>query len=107
MGLLTGATAVAMIKATGGEVVTQDGDSTYGHFERVPITEGEDAAGYVGGTLTTHPSVMIIDGTLSNVTAKEGIGLTVAVAGVDWEITDIVPIDQDGADYRLMLKVPN
>lgn len=107
MTLLATTTANAMIKATGGEVVTQGSDAGYGHFERVPITEAEGAGGYAGGILTTQPSVIIADGIFSNLGPRTGIGLNVVVAGVTWQIDDIVPEDADGGTFRLMLKVPD
>ncbi len=107
MTLLAGSTAEAMIQATGGVVVTNGGDSTYGHFERIPLVEADDAGGYVGGILTTQPSVVVAEGMLPTnfPTARQGIGQTVVVDGESWQVYDIVPVDIDGGTVRFMLKV--
>jgi hypothetical protein len=96
-----------MLRVTGGNVVAEGSDTTSGHFEQIPIEEAEGAGGYIGGVITTAPSVVIADGSLSNVGPRTGIGLTITVDGTSWEITNIIPVDADGATYRLMLKTPD
>ena len=105
MGLLTGATAEAMLRATGGETITNGGESSWCHFERVPIETGEDAGGYGGGILSTTPSAVIAEDRFTNIGPRKGIGQEVLIDGTDtWEIYDIVPADPDGGTIRLLLK---
>lgn len=106
MGLLDGAVAVAMYRATGGNVVVSGGVTTWGHFERVPVIQGEDAGGYVGGDLSTQPSVAVAD-VFTNIGLRKGIGETVTVDGTDWKVDKIVPLDPDGGTFRLMLRTPD
>ena len=106
MGLLDGAVAAAMYRATGGNVVVNGEVTTWGHFERVPVTQGEDAGGYVGGDLSTQPSVAVAD-VFTNIGLRKGIGETVTVDGTDWEVDEIVSLDPDGGTFRLMLRTPD
>ena len=102
--MLTGATAEAMLRATGGVTITNGGDSSWCHFERVPLEVGEDAGGYGGGILTTQPSAVIAEDRFTNIGPRDGIGQEVVVDGDTWEIYDIVAADPDGGTIRLMLK---
>ena len=105
MGLLTGATAAAMLRTTGGETITNGGESSDCHFERVPVEVGEDSGGYGGGILSTTTSAVIESEAFTNIGPRKGIGQEVVINGVDtWEIYEIVPADPDGGTIRLMLK---
>ena len=104
MALQTATQIESDIKVTGGETVTNGGETTYGHFDRVPVEAGEGQGGYGGGVLTTEPSVVIADGRLSNFGPRKGIGATVVVDGTSWLVSNIVPADEDGGTIRLMLQ---
>ena len=84
------------------ETVTNGGQSTYGIFRRFPIEPGEDVAGYAGGIATTAPTVLIADGILSNIGLRKGIGETVVVDGVNWEVFRLEPADP--GEVLLVLK---
>jgi len=99
--LLTSQDLERMLERTGGVPVTHGGDSTFGHFERVPMEVG--AGDYVGGLLTTAPSVVIADGRLSGIGPRTGIDETVVVDGDSWRVADIQPGSDEGLLLRLML----
>ncbi len=94
-----------MLRTTGGETITNGGESSSGHCERVPTEEGEGAGGYGGGILSTTPSAVIEAEAFTNIGPRKGIGQAVVIDGTDtWEIYEIVPADPDGGTIRLLLK---
>lgn len=102
MALLTPAQNVTMLRMTGGEVVvdTLAAQTSYGHFDQVPV---EVAEGEYGRVITTKPSVVVAAGIFTNITARKGVGRAITVGGTAWVIADIVPADADGGTIRLML----
>ena len=108
MSLLVGATAEALLKATGGETITNGGESSWCHFERIPVEEGGGGAGYIPGVLSTLPSAVIAEDRFTNIGPRKGIGEQVVINAVDtWEVFDIVVADEDGGTIRLLLKTAN
>ena len=102
MALLTPAQTATMLRHTGGEVVvdTLAAQSSYGHFDQVPV---QVADGQYGQVITTEPSVVVAAGVFTNITARKGIGRAITVGGVSWVIRDITAADPDGGTIRLML----
>ena len=102
MALHSPADIEAIIKGQRGETVTNSGETTYGKFRDPSLAVGEGQGGYAGGIITTAPSVLIADGSLSNFGPRKGIGLTVVVDGTSWLVSDIQPAGQ--GEIRLMLQ---
>jgi hypothetical protein len=102
MSLLSPAQTVTMLQRTGGDVVvdTAASESSYGHFDQVPV---EVASGEYGQVITTEPSVVVAAGIFTNITARKGIGRALTVGGVSWVIRDITAADPDGGTIRLLL----
>jgi len=102
MALLTPAQNVTMLRMTGGEVVvdTVAAETSYGHFDQVPVQVVE---GEYGQVITTEPSVVVAAGIFTNIGPRKGVGRAITVGGVAWVIRDITAADPDGGTIRLLL----
>ena len=102
MALLTPAQTVEMLRLTGGEIVvdTLAAETSYGHFDQVPVQVAE---GEYGQVITTEPSVVVAAGIFTNITARKGVGRALTVGGTAWVIRDITAADPDGGTIRLLL----
>ena len=102
--LLSAATNDALLQATGGVTVVKAAETTYGHLKWAPLTVARGDGG--GGVLTAHGSVVIALGTLTGITAEDGIGDTVTVNAVACTVIDIIQPDgeNDGDLIELILR---
>lgn len=96
---------VALIRATGGVEVAKGTESTFGHKRDAPVTValGDDGSGRV---LAADLRVVIAAGTLTGITARDGIGDALTVDGESVTVIDIVTPDgeEDGDMLELILK---
>lgn len=103
MALLTPAQNVAMLRMTGGEVVvdTASGESSYGHFEELPVTVFESAE--YGEVLESGPSVVIVKGAFTHIGVRTGVDRAITVGGDAYQIRRPLSAAKDGGLLRLML----
>ena len=101
--MLSVATQVSMIQATGGVAVvdTASGESSYGHFEELPVTLFESAD--YGQVQESGPSVVIVKGAFTHIGPRTGIDRYITVDGDAYQIRRPLAADTDGGIIRLML----
>jgi hypothetical protein len=94
-----------LLEDLAGNVVARGSETTQGDFRSVPATvlRGEGTSARV---LTATASVRIVNGSLSGIGPKKGIGEAITVDGANYEIVDIqAPEDEPhGAILELFLK---
>lgn len=100
-----------MLQATPGSfVLTHGAETTYAHFDEVPVELlGRDGR----GNLTTEPTAVIASGSLTSINKATGIGESVTTTdapgyagAVTWEVVHVEPGDEDGGTIRLVLANP-
>lgn len=86
--LFSASANAALMRMTGGVAVVKGSESTYGTPKGAPVVLLSGQGGS-GGVLSADDAVVIANGTLTGVTARDGVGDTITVAGVSYTVIGI------------------